>query len=124
MKKAIDIMAASVEALVETYRESAVAHGQATEKGNHRTANRNHDVIAAVYRELRRRGRDAQEALLPLLDDINPHVRACSAAHALEFARDRGEVVLKRLASGPPSAVRLNAEMTLSEWHKGSLSFP
>ncbi len=67
---------------------------------------------------------DRQAALLPLLDDINAHARAWSAAHALEFAPERGEAVLNRLASGSPSLVRLNAEMTLSEWKKGSLAFP
>jgi hypothetical protein len=123
-RQSFDIARAEVETLVRVYREAAMAHGVATEQGNYRVANRQHDVLAEVYRELRSRGRDSQMELLRLLDDINVHVRAWVAAHALEFAPDRGEAVLKRLASGAPSAVRLNAEMTLSEWKKGSLAFP
>jgi hypothetical protein len=123
-RQSVDIASADVETLVRVYREAAVAHGVATEHGNYRAANRQHDVLAEVYRELRNRGRDSQVELLPLLDDIDAHVRAWVAAHALEFAPDRGEAVLKRLASGEPSVIRLNAEMTLSEWKKGSLAFP
>jgi hypothetical protein len=119
-----DIARADVATLVQFYRSAAEAHGAATEDGNHRAANRHHDALAEVYRELRNRGPNAQGELLPLLDDINVHVRAWAAAHALEFCPERGEAVLKRLASGNPGVVRLNAEMTLSEWKKGSLAFP
>jgi len=122
MKK-IDVAKSEVQSLVAEYRASAVAQSVATESGDHRKANRHHDVIADIYRELRRRGRDAQAALLPLLDDIDPRVRAWAAAHALEFAPDRGQPVLNRLRSAG-GVVGLNAEMTLEEWSRGSLRFP
>jgi hypothetical protein len=105
------------------YREAAVQHGTATENGDYRTANRRHDLIAGVYRELRRRGDDAQRELLPLLNDIDERVRAWAAAHALEFAPDQGEPVLKRLAT-KSGAIGLNAQMTLEQWSKGALTFP
>jgi hypothetical protein len=117
-KKAID-----TSCLVARYRAAAAAHGAATERGDYRVANRNHDVIAEAYRELRRRGEQAQLELLVLLDDIDAHVRAWAAAHALEFAPDQGERVLRRLAKDR-SAAGLSAEMTLREWAKGSLLFP
>lgn len=120
----VDVVSADVETLVRTYREAAVAHGVATEAGNYRAANRHHAALAEVYRELRKRGDKARFELLPMLDDVNAHVRTWAAAHALEFAPEQGEAVLNRLASGGPSFVRLNAEMTLSEWRKGSLVFP
>lgn len=114
---------AGLATLVAEYRASAAAHGVATEQGNHRRANQQYDRLTAVYGELRSRGAGAQRALLPLLDDIDPHVQAWAAAHALEFAPDRGEPVLKRLASGS-GVVSFNASMTLEEWKNGSLHFP
>lgn len=114
---------ADTSVLIAQYRAAAVAHGIATEHGDHRRANRHHDTIAETYRELRARGEAAQCKLLVLLDDIDPHVRAWAASHALEFAPDRGEPVLRRLASYQ-SVVGLNAEMTLREWVNGTLQFP
>ena len=122
MKK-LDIEASATTTLIEAYRAAAAAHGAATEKSDYRKANRHHDVVAAIYRELRTRGDAAQLELLALLDDLDPHVRGWAAAHALDFAPERGERVLRRLASSG-GAVGLNAEMTLREWTKGSLSFP
>lgn len=109
--------------LIARYRTAAAAHGAATESGDYRTANRNHDLLAQIYSELRIRGAEAQHQLLTFLDDIDPHVRAWAAAHALEFAAQRGEQVLRRLAADR-GVVGLNAEMTLQEWSKGSLHFP
>jgi hypothetical protein len=121
--KPVNVETADTETLLAEYRASAVAHGIATEEGDHRKANRHHDAIAKIYGELRHRGDEARRVLLVLLDDINPHVRAWAAAHALDFAPDRGEPVLRRLASGQ-DVVGLNADMTLQEWQKGSLHFP
>jgi hypothetical protein len=114
---------ADVLELINAYRASAAEHGAATEAGDYRKANRHHDAIASIYRELRARGETSRFALLPLLDDIDPHVRTWAAAHALDFAPERGEPVLRRLAR-IPGVVGLNAEMTLQEWSKGSLAFP
>ncbi len=53
----------------------------------------------------------------------NPHVRAWAASHVLEFDPEAAEAELTRLAKGPPSPVRLDAEMTLREWRAGRLKF-
>jgi hypothetical protein len=110
-------------ALVESYRAAASAHGRATESGDYRTANRNHDVLTDAYRELRARGEDAQRQLLVFLNDVDPHVRTWAATHALEFASELGERVL-RLLSTHAGIVGMNAKMTLQEWSRGSLRFP
>jgi hypothetical protein len=114
---------ANIAMLIEQYRTAAAAHGAATELGEYRAANRHHDLLAQIYRELRARGTDAQRELLVLLDDVDAHVSAWAAAHALEFAPERGEPVLRRLAANR-GFVALNAEMTLQEWSKGTLRFP
>lgn len=110
--------------LVRRYSIAAAAHGAAKESGSYKKANKQHDIIAGIYRELRARGLEAQLALLDLLDDPNPSVRGWAAAHALEFAPARGELVLRELARRMPGLIGLGAEMTLREWRKGALRFP
>ena len=80
-------------------------------------------MVADVYRELRARGAEAQSALLPLLDHENDAVKCWAASHALEFAPERGEPVLTRLARGR-LALAFSARQTLREWRNGNLSFP
>ena len=118
-----DITSSSIEELADGYRRAASAHGQATHAGDHETANRHHDMVAAIYRELRARGRSAQEALLPLMQDSDDAVRSWAASHALEFAPEQAESVLNVLAEGRGISA-FNAKMTLREWRKGNLSFP
>jgi hypothetical protein len=109
--------------LVEAYRNAAKLHGEATDTGDHRAANKSAELIAAIYAELRRRGTAAQRELLPLLTDPVAGVQLWSASHALEFSPDDGESVLKQLSSRGPF-LGLTAEMTLKEWRAGRLRFP
>ena len=108
--------------LVEMYRDAAKQHGEATETGDHKTANRSADLISEVYAQLRQRDADAQRALLPLLTDPASGVRLWSASHALEFAPEEGEAVLKKLAAGG-TFLGMTAKMTLEECRAGRLSF-
>lgn len=109
--------------LVALYRAAAVAYGEAQVAANHREANRQYDSIAAIYRELRRRGPDAQRALMPLLTDEDASVACWTAAHAMEFAPDRGAPVLRTL-SPRRDFVGLDATMVLQQWEAGALRFP
>ena len=114
----------SVDALVKRYAEAAAEHGRATEAGNYKEANRAYKVIAAVYMELRRRGREAQLALLPLLEAPEPGIRAWVGTHALEFSPADGERVLSHMENTPRSLVSLSAQITLRQWREGKLRFP
>jgi Domain of unknown function (DUF2019) len=109
--------------LVEVYRDAAKLHGEATETGDHKTANKSADLISEVYAELRKRGANAKGLLLPLLTDPVSGVRLWSASHALEFSPEEGEAILKVLASSG-TFLGLSAEMTLKEWRAGRLHFP
>ena len=109
--------------LVKAYANAAVAHRQASWGGDYKRANKEYDTIAAIYRELRERGESAQRLLLPLLEHPDPAVKSWAAAHALEFSPNEGERVLEELSQGT-GMLSLNAETTLSEWRKGTLSFP
>ena len=113
----------AVADLVQRYAEAACAHGRATEAGDHATTNQASEVIAGVYRELRRRGVDAQSALLPLLHAAEPGVRLWAGSHALEFAPADGERALSALEDGPERLLAFSAKMTLRQWRSGCLVF-
>jgi hypothetical protein len=106
--------------LVVRYAHAARMHREATLTGD-RPTNAEADLIAAVYRELRRRG--GEPALLPLLSSPDEGVRCWAAAHAMEFAPEEGEPVLLALAESS-GLLAFNAEMTLREWRAGRLRFP
>jgi integrase len=112
-----------VDDLVVAYADNAAAHGAATSGGDSNAANRHHDAVAGIYRELRRRGQEAPRALLQHLDDRDPWVRCWAASHALEFAPLDGERVLSELATSG-GLEGFTAKTTLAEWRKGTLRFP
>jgi len=118
-----DLTLFDVPSLVSQYADAALANRRAIDNGDHRTANRHYEIVAAIYRELRRRGADAQRALLPLLTHPEPGVRAWAAAHAMEFAPADGEPVLTALTNAP-KALGMSATMTLRQWREGKLIFP
>lgn len=113
----------SDEALIDHYSRAAAAHSRATLEGDPKTANKNHDVIAAVYRELRQRGVESQRRLLALFGHRDAGVRQWAAAHALEFAPAEGERVLEEIAALAGRA-GFDAKMILREWRAGRLRFP
>lgn len=113
-----------VVALVRQYADAAAAHGRATEVGDYKAANAAHEALASVYRELRRRGVEAQRALLPLLENEDLGVQAWAGAHALEFAPVEGEQALTRISEIPKSLVSFSAKMALRQWREGKLRFP
>ena len=115
---------ALIEELCTTYEEAATMQWQAIQEGSSRTANTQYKRIVAAWKELRSRGQEGQAALLRLMRSSNPHVRGWAASHVLEFDPGTAEAELTRLANGPPSPVRLDAEMTLREWRAGRLTFP
>ncbi|RKH94928.1 DUF2019 domain-containing protein [Corallococcus sp. AB038B] len=112
---------ASIEELVQWYEESAIAHGQALDAADSRSANRAADKIIGAYRELRSRGATSQ--LLPLLQSKNESVRSHVAAHALEFAPEFGEPVLLWIAKRP-GFNGIAAFYALKSWREGTLKFP
>jgi len=112
-----------IDELVEIYKNAASAHRRASDVGDFRKGNKEFDVVAAVYRELRKRGESAQRALLPLLEDEDLGVKVSVAARAMEFAPELGQPILEML-SRERGTVGLNASMVLKVWREGTLRFP
>jgi hypothetical protein len=109
--------------LIEGYRQAARQHGDATEIGDYKSANRFAESVATIFAELKRRGPQSQQLLLKCLEDPSPGVRLWAASHALEFAPAKAEKVLGDLSKGG-RLVDVSAAVTLKEWHSGRLRFP
>lgn len=107
---------AEIQLLVSEYVGAAKSYGEALGKGDHRAANKAHDVLTNVFRKLGKLGSDAE--VLALLADETPSVRYSAAVHALGIAPQRGESVLEAIVNGPPSPLRLMAQISLCEWRK------
>lgn len=106
--------------LLEAYRKAAMCN-VIEQTGRYKMANKAYDEGVRLSHYFRRGGPEMQQAFLVLLDDVEPAVRLCAAIHALEIAPDKSLRVLRVLASGPPSLVRLNADMALQQWNAGKL---
>ncbi len=109
--------------LIGIYAKAAAQHGYWTISGNSRETNRQFEIVAGVYRELRSRGSEAQRALLRLLSHDDIAVRGWAAAHALEFAPEDRQLVLEEIAR-TPGILGFEAQMVLQEWRAGRLKFP
>ncbi|HYE72489.1 MAG TPA: hypothetical protein VEF04_04125 [Blastocatellia bacterium] len=114
----------NINSLLDQYKKAAASHGEATLNGDSEICNQEHDILAAVYRELRSLGPEYQAGLLKLHKDSNPWVRLWAASHTLEFCSERGEAILAELAKNTEGLLQFCAATTLSEWHKGDLQFP
>ena len=81
-----------------------------------------YDIVWECSIELRRRGPEAQQALLPLLKHTSPDVRVCAAKDALDFAPELGVAELERLARSD-FICGVKAQLILREWRRGTLKF-
>ena len=109
----------SVEHLIERFRQTAVEYGVAMEADDVRGCDRGHAQMERHRRELLTLDGETQKKVLSLLDDDDPAVRLHAAMEALRLATDDGLRVLRALASGSKSQVRINAIMILQEWEAG-----
>src|SRR5688572_25412694 len=114
-----DLQQMSLQALVARYEDAASAHGRGTEAGDKKATNAAYKVLDIAYREIRRRGPDAQAAILGLVTNEDPWVRLWAGAHALEFAPGVGEPTLQALELSPNTLASFDARMTLLEWREG-----
>lgn len=123
VSKELKVESKSNEELIRLYEKAAHDHRQATDRGEPKAGNKAADLVATIYHELRKRGPAAQSLLLPLLETADSGVRGWAAAHALEFAPEKGEPVLEAL-SNEPRLLGFSAKTTLKVWKEGNLKFP
>lgn len=121
--KRVNVREMRDEDLVGMYLMAAQEDAKFFTDFDHKAANAAQRRLAAAYRELRRRGVAAQQRLLTLLDHPEPGVRAWVAAHAMEFAPEQGEPVLRALEEAG-GLIGFGAGETLKVWKAGKLRFP
>ena len=105
------------------YASAAQEHIAATERGDHETANRAHDVVIECLRLLRQTNDRGQRVLVELLSSPQAGVRAWVATHLLPLEPAIAVQALEEL-SKLPGAVGFDAETVLKEWRKGTLEIP
>jgi len=118
-----ELRSASVAEIVATYVKKVKENGLAIMNGDADAANAAYDIVWLCSKELKLRGVDSQRALLPLLGSDDPQVRLCAAKDALDFAPDMGALELETLARSNV-IWRLDAQMILRDWQRGTLKLP
>lgn len=108
------------DSAVKRYIQAAIGHGEATERGDYKAANRQHDRIIKALRDLRTLPGGERETLIELLDYESPFVRSWAATYLLFLEPNRAIATLEKLAS-MPGFLGFDAKVTLAEFHKGTL---
>lgn len=108
---------ASSEELVQHFEKAAIVH---RELRSAKEANCAFDEAVAIAMELKRRGEEALELLLVLLQSPNPAIRMSAAGLLLPTVPEKAEPVLEQLTDQPQSLGH-SAKMTLREWRAGRL---
>lgn len=111
------------EQLVAMIKTLATERGEALDASDPKRANVLYKKLEGVYREIRKRGIDAQRRLLPLLDSQNVYVRLWVATCALEFEPALAVPVLQEIDRNSSPLVGFTAAMVLKEWREGKLQF-
>lgn len=112
----------SIEEALMLFEECSVKHGKATENGDYKLGNKNHDIIIACILYLY----DTQQLQLldPFLEHQDVNVRLWAALPLLTVERAKAEKTLRDVQNGPCSIYRSDAMYTLREWESGRLKFP
>jgi len=84
-------------------------------------ANKWHDEWHAYYKILRATN-EGREAIIALMQDEEPAVRCGAASHSLQWAPEIAREVLEALRDSPGSC-KFEAQMILTEYDKGRLTF-
>ncbi|GMU04831.1 DUF2019 domain-containing protein [Corallococcus caeni] len=119
--KTKDLKTLTLEELIARFHELSAKHGHLLNALNTRAANKEYKHAAAVRKELRTRGPDAEKCLRVLLTDPEPGTRYWAATAALGFAPSEAERALALLAEPPPTLLSVSAAMTLRAWKNGTL---
>jgi Domain of unknown function (DUF2019) len=106
------------DALTE-FEIAANQHGEATEQGNYKEANKNYGKIAKVITFLKEQ--NSINELLPLIEHPSLGVRLWASTYLLPVKKEEAIRELKNIIRGG-SFCAFTAETTLSEWKKGNLN--
>jgi hypothetical protein len=107
-----------VDEVLGEYVRLAIDHGQYSEAGDSRRANR---LNARLIKQFRRvRELSAREKLLPLMQHPDASVRLWAAIHCLNVDSNSALAVLRELARGK-GVIAIDARTYAVEWPRGNL---
>ena len=107
----------------DAYVNAAILHLERLEAGDSRGSNAAHDHLIKSIRAIRNYDDRGKSFLSGLLSHENENVRLWSASHLLPLQEKKALDELQYLTkSAISSIVRSSAEVTSSEWRKGTLN--
>ncbi|WP_394891388.1 hypothetical protein ACG873_08945 [Mesorhizobium sp. AaZ16] len=107
----------------DEYIDSAILHLKLLNERDRRGSNAAHDRLIRAIAEIRKQNDRGRSFLLGNLTHPDENVRLWSAAHLLPLEERLALAELKRLEKDAKSwVVSLNADVTATEWRKGSLN--
>lgn len=109
----------TIEKAIKTFVDAAVKHGECTNKGDYRTANKQYKIIVKSLHQLKVH----EEGVIQfkeLMEHQSDYVRLWSSTHLLRVEEERAKRNLMSLAK-KSGVISLTAQTTLDEWNKGNL---
>ena len=114
----------STQELVEAFARAAKEQGEALDECDSKKANRRTKLIQKTLAEIKRRGTDAWQQLLFLLNDQEPYVRYFAATYALRSNPNLAIPVLERLDHEQRGILSFRAGQALEQWRSGDWRLP
>lgn len=106
------------EDVLNLYVNGVRTHTKATEKGDHKTANRQYEEIESCVQILRKTGKI--EELAPYLTCSDDGLRLWTATYFLPIYEKKALATLKELAESQ-RFLSVEAKWTIREWKNGNL---
>jgi hypothetical protein len=107
-----------IQAALNAFEEASIKHGEASESGDYRVANKNHDIVRDVVSFLKQNNK-VTELLKFYLHPITA-VRLAAATFLLPEFETESIRILEEIANGS-GIESFDAEMVLEEWRNGNL---
>lgn len=114
----------STEELIRTFAVAAQEQGKALAEGNPKKANRRTALIDKTFAEMKKRGPEAWEKFLFLLNHSEPYVRYFAGIYALRSNPNAAIPVLEQLGQQERGLVAFRAALALKQWRKGEWILP
>jgi len=111
----------NINELLNAYAEFSKLHGESTETGDFRGANKAHDSLQKIYKRIIIQSPDSLSRLLGLLTSPDSGTRLWAATHCLAISPKEAESALEILGKKSRSFVAVSANAVLNEWKKGRL---
>ena len=111
-------MPESIKDTVGRYRQGAIANSHISDP---KKSNKGAKQLHACYKILRE-SEEGRQAIIALMEDLEPSVRCWAAAHCLQWNPESARRTLEALRDSK-GQYSITAEMTLEEHEKGRLTF-